>query len=273
MKVLESAFAKRFIRMCSDGYMRGWHERNGGNLSYRLTDEEVASVREEFAYADKWFPIGAKVPSLANEHFLVKCTGVYMMNVALDPLHSLGIIQLDKTGEFYRIVFGMLDGRKPTSELPSHLMNLAVLKERTNGAYRVVYHCHATNVIALTFVLPLNDKDFSHALWEMATECSIVFPAGVGVVPWMVPGGEEIALATSHLMKSYDAVVWAHHGLFAAGSSFDEAWGLVDTIEKSAEILVKVLSMGGKRQTISDDDLKKLDDPFGVCINPNFLNK
>lgn len=31
----------------------------------------------------------------------------------------------------------------------------------------------------------------------MATECLVVFPDGVGVVEWMVPGGKEIAIATS----------------------------------------------------------------------------
>lgn len=28
----------------------------------------------------------------------------------------------------------------------------------------------------------------------MATECLVVFPDGVGVVEWMVPGGKEIEL-------------------------------------------------------------------------------
>jgi rhamnulose-1-phosphate aldolase len=271
MKVLKSEFAKRFIRMCSDGYAKGWHERNGGNLSYRLTDQDVEDTKEDFTYRNEWFSIGASVPSLANEYFLVKCTGAYMMNVALDPLHSLGIIHLDLTGTRYQIVFGMKDGRKPTSELPSHLMNLAVVKERTHGLYRVVYHCHATNIIALSFVLPLDDKTFSHELWEMATECPIVFPMGVGVVPWMVPGGEKIACATSKLMKKYDVAIWAHHGIFVTGESFDSTWGLVDTVEKSAEILVKVLSMGGKKQTITNENFKELNEPFHVEINPDFL--
>jgi len=43
MKVLESKLAERFARLCDDGYHRGWHERNGGNLSYRMKEEEVAS--------------------------------------------------------------------------------------------------------------------------------------------------------------------------------------------------------------------------------------
>ena len=52
-------------------------------------------------------------------------------------------------------------------------------------------------MIALTFVLPLEDKVFTRELWEMATECPVVFPSGIGVVGWMVPGGREIAVATS----------------------------------------------------------------------------
>jgi rhamnulose-1-phosphate aldolase len=271
MKVLASSFAERFIRMCDDGYHRGWHERNGGNLSYRMNPEEVAEVKEDLVEDGEWYAIGASVPSLAKEYFMVKCTGTYMMNMARDPEHCAGIIRLDDKGTRYQIVWGMKDGHKPTSELPSHLMNLAVLKERTKGQYRVVYHCHPANLIALSFVLPLDDKTFSHNLWEMATECPIVFPAGVGVVPWMVPGGEEIAKATSELMKTYDVAIWAHHGVFVAGPDFDTTWGLVDTVEKSAEILVKVLSMGGKRQTITNEDFKKLDAPFGVDINPKFL--
>ena len=35
------------------------------------------------------------------------------------------------------------------------------------------------------------------------TECAVVFPGGVGVLPWMVCGGAEIAKATSELMKQY----------------------------------------------------------------------
>jgi rhamnulose-1-phosphate aldolase len=273
MKVLDSVFAKQFIQLCANGYARGWHERNGGNLSYRMSAEEVASIREELNLNALYQPIGATIPNLSDEYFMVKCTGAYMRNVPLDPAHNIGIIHLDRKGANYQIVWGMEGGMKPTSELPSHLMNLGVLKTRTNGAYRVVYHCHPANTIALTFVLPLDSKTFSRYLWQMMTECPIIFPAGVGVVPWMVPGGEEIAKATSKLMETYDAAVWAHHGIFVSGPDFDSAWGLAEAIEKSAEILIKVLSIGGIKQTITDEDILKLEAPYHVHINREFINK
>ena len=36
MKFLDAEFVKGFIRMANDGWEQGWHERNGGNLSYCL---------------------------------------------------------------------------------------------------------------------------------------------------------------------------------------------------------------------------------------------
>ena len=45
----------------------------------------------------------------------------------------------------------------------------------------------------MTYILPLTARDFTRALWKSATECPVVFPGGVGVVPWMVPGGRDIA--------------------------------------------------------------------------------
>lgn len=152
-------------------------------------------------------------------------------------------------------------------------MNHAVRCEATGGECRVIYHAHPANIIALTFVLPLTARDFTRALWQSATECPVVFPGGVGVVEWMVPGGADIALATSKLMREFDAAVWAHHGLFASGPDFDITFGLMHTIEKAAEIYVKALSCGqGIRQTISDDNLRAIAKDFGVTLREEFLD-
>lgn len=271
MKFLESEFVQGFIRMADDGWNQGWHERNGGNLSYRVKPEEVESVKENFA-AKEWQPIETTVPKLAGEYFLVTGSGKYFRNVIIKPEDSICMIELDEKGENYRIVWGLVNGGKPTSELPSHLMNHEVKKEMTDGRYRVIYHAHTTNVIALTFVLPLTDEVFTRELWEMATECPVVFPGGIGVVPWMVPGGREIAVETSKLMKDYDVAVCAHHGMFAAGEDFDLTFGLMHTVEKSAEILVKMLSMqSDKRQTIMPDDFRNLARDFQVTLPEKFL--
>lgn len=272
MNVLDQSFVQGFVRMCGDGFAQGWHERNGGNLSYRMKPEEVESVREGLSEEKPWQPIGTSVPGLAGEYFLVTGSGKYMRNVPLDPEANISIVEIDEAGENFRIRWGMRDGGRPTSELPTHLMNHEVKKEATNGKYRVIYHAHPANLIALTFVLPLTDEVFTRELWEMATECPVVFPSGIGVVGWMVPGGRDIAVETSKLMKQYDAAVWAHHGLFCAGEDFDLTFGLMHTIEKSAEILVKVLSIRpDKLQTITPQNFRDLAVDFKVTLPEKFL--
>ncbi|MBD5529109.1 MAG: rhamnulose-1-phosphate aldolase [Lachnospiraceae bacterium] len=272
MKVLDAKFVQGFIRMCNDGWEQGWHERNGGNLSYRMKEEEAESVREELQTGGEWREIGTSVPGLAGQYFLVTGSGKYFRNVILDPEDSLAIVELDDKGERYRICWGLVNGGRPTSELPSHLMNHEVKMQATGGRHRVIYHAHTTNVIALTFVLPLKDEVFTRELWEMATECPVVFPDGVGVVGWMVPGGREIAVATSELMKKYDVAIWAHHGMFASGEDFDLTFGLMHTVEKSAEILVKQLSMcPAKLQTITTQNFRDLAVDFKVTLPERFL--
>ena len=271
MRVLDAEFVQVFIRMANDGWEQGWHERNGGNLSYRIRPEEVEAVKEDFE-PKEWQPIGTSVPKLAKEYFLVTGSGKYFRNVIIKPEDSICIIELDEKGENYRIVWGLVNGGRPTSELPSHLMNHEVKMIATGGKHRVIYHAHTTNIIALTFVLPLEDKVFTRELWEMATECPVVFPEGVGVVPWMVPGGRDIAVATSELMKKYNLAIWAHHGMFASGEDFDLTFGLMHTAEKSAEILVKMLSMQpNKRQTITPDNFRDLAKDFNVTLPEEFL--
>ena len=271
MKILNAEFVQDFMRLADDGWQQGWHERNGGNLSYRIKPEEVEYIREGLTPGE-WTPIGTSVPTLAGEYFLVTGSGKYFRNVMTKPEDTLCIIELDDSGENYRICWGLVNGGRPTSELPSHLMNHEVKKALTGGAHRVIYHAHPTNLIALTFVLPLTSESFTRELWEMATECPVVFPEGVGVVPWMVPGGREIAVATSELMKEYNIAVWAHHGAFCSGENFDLAFGLMHTMEKSAEILVKVRSMSSiKLQTIQPDDFRHLKKSFNVELPEKFL--
>ena len=271
MKVLDAAFVKGFMQMAEDGWQKGWHERNGGNLSYRIRPEEIDSVKEELNPGE-WISIGTEVPLLGGQYFLITGTGRYFQNVMRKPAESFGIIELDEKGENYRICWGLENGGRPTSELPTHLMNHEVKVRVTGGKHRVIYHAHPANIVALTYVLPLTDEVFTRELWEMETECPIVFPDGIGVVPWMVPGGREIAVETSRLMEKYDVALWAHHGLFCSGDTFDQTFGLMHTVEKAAEILVKVLSMAPKkRQTIEPEGFREVAKAFHVTVPERFL--
>lgn len=272
--ILDVKIMKEYVRTCNDGWLQGWHERNGGNLTYRMTQEEVAEVQPFFdATPRPWVSIGVQADNLKGEYFITTGSGKFFRNVILDTAASMGIVEINEEGDCYRIVWGLTNGAVPTSEFPSHFLNHSVKKAATNGTYRVIYHAHPANLIALTYTLPLTNKDITRALWQSATECPVVFPNGVGVVPWMVPGCADIAKASSTLMKQFDAIVWAHHGLFCAGPTLDITFGLMHTIEKSAEIYVKVMSMTHTvKQTITDENLRDIAKAFNVKLNEDFLS-
>ncbi len=271
--ILNADFVKGFVRLCDNGWKQGWHERNGGNLSYRVKSSEIEPLKGMLDHSGEWRDIGTEVPDLAGEYFLVTGSGRFMQNTALDPEANIALIELDEAGKNYRVCWGLRGGGVPTSELPTHLMNHQVKKAATNGKYRVIYHAHPANIIALTFVLPLKDEVFTRELWEMMTECPIVFPQGVGVVEWMVPGGREIAVESSKLMKKFDVIVWAHHGLFCSGEDFDLTFGLMHTVEKAAKILVKVRSMApAKLQSMTSQNFRDLALAYNVDLDERFLD-
>lgn len=276
MSIESLNFVKGFCRLCDDGWLQGWHERNGGNLTYRMTDEDVAAARPGFDEPRTWVEMGVQADNLRGAYFLTTGSGKYMRNVQVDPAHNIGIVEINEAGDAYRIVWGLLDGARPTSEFPSHFMNHSVAMARTNGANRVIYHAHTPGVIAMSFIVPLDDRDFSTRLWKMMTECVVVFPQGVGVVPWMVPGGPAIAAASSELMRTYDTIVWAHHGLFAAGPDFDTTFGLMHTVEKAAQLYLSARAAnGGSDQfmnEISDQGLKDTCHDFDIQINEAFVD-
>ncbi|MCX8729436.1 rhamnulose-1-phosphate aldolase [Gilliamella sp. B2969] len=263
-QILSSWFVQGMIKATYDMWLKGWDERNGGNVSLRLLDTDVVSFQGDFYANPRHVSLTQDVTKLANQYFIVTGSGKFFRNVILDPADTLAIVKIDEQGKGYYIMWGLINGGLPTSELAAHLQSHIVRMEKSQGKDRVIMHCHATNLIALTYVLELDTAVITRLLWEMSTECLVVFPDGVGVVPWMVPGKDEIGYATAQQMAKHTLVLWAFHGVFGTGPTLDEAFGLIDTAEKSAEVLVKVLSMGGKRQTITTEQFRLLAQRFDV---------
>ncbi|WP_312240678.1 rhamnulose-1-phosphate aldolase [Pantoea sp.] len=255
--ILSSWFVQGMVKATSDMWLKGWDERNGGNVTLRLLEEEVKPFAADFCAEPRCIELSQPAPALANCWFIVTGSGKFFRNVQLDPADSLALLQVD-------VHWGLSNGGLPTSELASHFQSHSERKRLTHGQDRVIMHCHATNFMALSYVVELDAARFTRLLWEGSTECLVVFPDGVGILPWMVPGTDGIGAATAEQMRSHSLVMWPFHGIFAASPSLDEAFGLIDTAEKSSEVIVKVLSMGGIRQSITTEQLIALGERFGV---------
>ncbi len=136
---------------------------------------------------------------------------------------------------------------------------------------RVVMHCHPTNILAMTYIHDLDERAFTRTLWQMCTECIVVFPDGVNVLPWMLCGTNEIGEATAEKMTTARLVVWAQHGIYGAGKDLDETFGLIETAEKAAEIYMKIAHLPLKT-TITDEQLRLLEEHFGVKAREGWVD-
>lgn len=273
--ILTAPFVKEMCDTTANMYRLGWDERNGGNISYMLDEKQVAEYID-LNNVIRTIPFmgvnEAKfdVKSLEGKIFIVTGTGKYFKNVKGDPETNLGIIRIAKNGKGVELLWGYMDGGRPTSELPAHLMCHAQ-RLKIDPEHRVVMHSHPTNTLAMNFVHELDEKKFTHTLWEMCTECIVVFPDGVGILPWMLCGTTEIGEATANKMKEFRLVVWAMHGIYGAGKSMDETFGLIETVEKAAQIYMLTAHLP-RVNTIKDEDMLKLVELFGVNCRKDFLN-
>ena len=216
--ILTSPFVREMCDTTANMYRLGWDERNGGNISLLLDENEVAQYLD-LDNVIRTIPTGFEAPELIGQIFIVTGTGKYFKNVEKDPENNLGIIRIAKDGTTAELLWGYSDGGKFTSELPSHLMShMARLK--VDPENRVIMHSHPTNTLAMNYVHPLDEKQFTHTLWEMCTECIVVFPDGVGVLPWMLCGTNEIGKATAEKMKEFRLVIWGMHGIYGAGKQW-----------------------------------------------------
>lgn len=261
--VLDAPYIKSMMQTTYDMWKLGWDELNGGNISCLLTEEEVTpyvSVKHVLRTIELDFP----VTELSGKYFLVTGSGKYFRKIIENPEECLALLRISKNGKSVEVLWGLSDGGRPTSELPSHFMS-HINRLKQDPTHRVIMHTHATNLIAMTFTHDLDEVTFTRTLWQMCTECLVVFPEGLGILPWMVPGTDAIGRETAKKMNDFRLVVWPHHGIFGAGKSIDEAFGLIETVEKAAKVYMLVNAhQGGVKQVIKDQELLDLAKAFNV---------
>ena len=267
--ILTAPFVEEMRKATANMYRLGWDERNGGNISYMLKENEVGEYLD-LDNVIRTIPTGFDAKTLIGKIFIVTGTGKYFKNIMDDPENNLGIIRIADDGTTAELLWGYKDGGRFTSELPAHLMS-HMARLSIDPENRVIMHCHPTNTLAMNHVHELDDKKFTHTLWEMCTECIVVFPDGIGVLPWMVCGNNEIGEATAEKMKECRLVVWGLHGIYGAGKDMDEAFGLIETVEKAAELYMLVAHLP-RINTIRDFELKAVAESFGVDYRKDFLD-
>ena len=136
-------------------YRLGWDERNGGNISYLLDEQEVYEYLDENNVI-RTIPLGFDATPIIGKVFIVTGTGKYFKNVNDDPETNLGIVRIAGDGQTAELLWGYKDGGKFTSEFPAHLMS-HMARLSVDPENRVVMHCHPTYTLAMNYAHILDE--------------------------------------------------------------------------------------------------------------------
>jgi rhamnulose-1-phosphate aldolase len=244
------------------GYLwqKGWAERNGGNITVNITDQVDDAIRALPAIGPVT-PIGATLPNLKGCYFYCKGTNRRMRDLARRPMENGSVIRILDDCAHYEIIADNVV--KPTSELPSHLAvhNYLIGKGST---YKASVHTHPIELVAMSHNPAFLKKDvLTKLLWSMIPETKAFCPRGLGIVPYMLPGSNELAEATIKAIDDdYDVVMWEKHGVFAVGEDVMEAFDMIDTLTKSAIIYQDARAMGFTPAGMSEEQMQEISTVF-----------
>ena len=237
-----------------------WAERNGGNISVNITDVVPSDIGDldDFVFR----PHKIEYPDLAGFSFFITGTGKRMRDMARQPEGNGCIIRISEKLDGYHVIWGAGKDPKirPTSEFPSHLAIHQFLLHRKPD-HKVILHTHPTHLVALTHVIEHHRKDeLNRILWSMHPEMKVFIPDGVAVVPYRLPGSEDIARATVEFLEHHRVVLWEKHGILATGEDILDTFDVIDMANKAAEIYLTCKNAGFEPAGLNAAQLSELDE-------------
>lgn len=243
------------------GYLwqNGWAERNGGNITVNVTDLVDEEIRQMPAISEVK-QMGITLTALKGCYFYCKGTGKRMRDLARRPMENGAIIRILDDCASYVIIADQ--PVSTTSELPSHLVVHAHLIEQ-GSPYKATVHTHPIELIAMSHNRAFLGRDvLTRLLWSMIPETKAFCPLGLGIVPYTLPGSNQLAEATLQELQDYDVVMWEKHGVFAKGLDVMDAFDQIDVLSKSAKIYMSAKAMGFEPEGMSQAQMEEMTKAF-----------
>lgn len=213
------------------------------------------------------FALPAPVPELAGGTIIATGSGRRLREVYQSPEANLGAVTISADGASAVIrtsqkrLFARL-----TSEFNSHLAvhRARVAEEKT--AFHALVHAQPVHLTYLSHISRYQDDLYlnQHILrWEPEGICQI--PAGVGFIPFAVPGSDELMQANIAKLRTHKIVLWAKHGVMArSDTSVKKACDLIEYAETGALYEYLNLTNHGLAEGLSHEELQRVCKAFGV---------
>jgi rhamnulose-1-phosphate aldolase len=206
-------------------------------------------------------------PSLAGRTVIVTGSGRRLRALVNDPDASLGAVLIDeggRTGTLFtsrRRLFERL-----TSEWNSHLAVHEDVIGRSGTNFQAIVHAQPPHLTYLSHIPAYRDQAYADArLLRWEPETLVALPAGIGMLPFAVPGSPELMAANVQSLRARRIVVWGKHGVMArSNQSVTRAVDRVEYAETAARYEYMDLLAGGLGEGLTVDEMRLVKAAFSI---------
>jgi len=223
-------------------------------------------VRRRFPNAE---PIELPVPAphLAGHTVIVTGSGRRLRDLAANPVANLGVVVIAADGVEATLwtspsrLFERL-----TSEWNSHLAVHDDTVARTGTNFHAVVHAQPPHLTYLSHVPAYRDEAyFNSRVMRWEPETIVQLPAGIGVLPFMLPGSMTLGEANVESLRGHRITVWSKHGVMARSDvSVTRAVDRIEYAEAGARYEYMDLVAGGRGEGITVEETRSIVEAFGV---------
>lgn len=165
------------------------------------------------------------VSAVDRAHNLLAITPSGVLYDTMQP-EDICLVHLDGSA-----VAGVQNRYKPSSELPMHC---AVYAKRPDC--NAIMHTHATYCTAYA--------SSGQQLGPIISEMGMIAPDVVPLVPYCVPGSNELAVSTAAALTEANGCLLANHGAVTVADSMDRAYMLAQLLEDGARAACLAAQIG-----------------------------
>ncbi|SDS87429.1 L-rhamnulose 1-phosphate aldolase [Paraoerskovia marina] len=239
-------------------------EAGAGNISVYLGWD--TEVRRRFPLTeDVELPIPA--PSLVGGTILVTGSGRRLRQIEADPESSIGVLKIHEGG-LTATLYSSPRRRfeKLTSEFNSHLGVHEDQVKRRGVDYQAVVHAQPPHLTFLSHIPQYRDDEYmNRRIMRWEPESVVSLSQGIRVLPFFVPGSQEMMDANVAGLQVTDITLWSKHGTMSRSDiSVTRATDRVEYAETGAKYEYMNLAAGGLAERLTDDEVSQTARTFGI---------
>lgn len=213
------------------------------------------------------FELPQAVPELAGSTFIVSGSGRRLRELHDEPTAHLACLFVNEDGKTAkRYTSYNRRFERVTSEFNSHLAVHYDQMTATDTNFHAVIHAQPVHLTYLSHIPRYQDETYlNRQLLRWQPETIVNLPEGVGFIPFLIPGSNDLMAANVASLRQHRIVIWAKHGVMArSDESVKRAADRVEYAETAAKYEYLNLRVGEIGEGLSPEEIRSICNTFDV---------